>query len=251
MARAIAYPPIIAKPPWARLTKPMRPIVTERPTDTMNSTMPAATPPSSMLARSTPKITNERDARLLGGRSARPDLLLLARVLDPVDLADDLLVDAAVLHHRLGQVLVHHDVARDRIDHDGATRARELPALEGLQRGVHLDLALEHLRHVDDRRHAVIAADGHEVGRRIRAVLLLPRLDEALVLRVVEVGVVVVHRDQADGRRAHRLQLRVLGDVAWADQLDAGLAHAQRGVGLHDGGRVIAGRDEHEEQVRL
>src|SRR5262249_12848036 len=97
----------------------MRPIVTERPTDTMNSTMPTATPPRSLLATSMPKITNGFETRLLGGRSARPDLLLLARVLDAVDLADHLLVDAPVLHHRLGQVLVHHDVARDRIDHDG------------------------------------------------------------------------------------------------------------------------------------
>src|SRR5262245_12089680 len=127
----------------------MRPIVTERPTDTMNSTMPAATPPRSMLATSMPKITNEWAPRLLGGRSARPDLLLLARVLDPVDLADHLLVDAAVLHHRLGQVLVHHDVARVRVDHDGAAWAREFPALERLQRRVDLDLALERLRHVD------------------------------------------------------------------------------------------------------
>src|SRR5215813_5759771 len=242
----------MAKPPWARLTKPIRPMVTERPTDTMKSTMPAATPPRSMLATSTPKITNGCDARrLVGGRSARPDLLLLARVLDAVDLADHLLVDAPVLHHRLGQVLVHHDVARYGIDHDRAAGARELPALERPEGGVDLDLALERLDDVDDRRHAVVAADRHEVGRRGGAVLLLPRLDEALVLRVVEIRVVMVHRDQADRRRAHRLELRVLGDVARADQLDAGLAHAQRGVGLHDGGRVIAGRDEHEEQVRL
>src|SRR6266705_183558 len=132
----------MAKPPWARLTKPMRPIVTDRPTDTMNSTMPAATPPRSMLATSTPKITG----RSLLGR-AGPDLLLLAGVLDPVDLADHLLEDAPVLHHRLGQVLVHDDVAGHRIDRDGTARARELPALECLQRLLHLDPALEGLDH--------------------------------------------------------------------------------------------------------
>src|SRR2546427_9151725 len=176
----------MAKPPWARLTKPIRPIVTERPTDTMNSTMPAATPPRSMLATSTPKITSglggveerpgspwaRRTSGGLGGARnppcsssrARPDLLLLAGVPDPVDLADHLLVDAAVLHHRLGQVLVHDDVARDGVDHDGAARARELPALERIERRVDLDLALERLGDVDDRRHAVVAADGHEVG---------------------------------------------------------------------------------------
>src|SRR5262245_37167294 len=100
----------MAKPPWARLTKPISPIVTDRPTDTMKSTIPAATPPSSMLATSTPRITERWGGAARGSlRRARPDLLLLARVLHVVDLADHLLVHAAVLHDRLGQVLVHHD----------------------------------------------------------------------------------------------------------------------------------------------
>src|SRR5437660_8048370 len=116
----------------------------------MNSTMPAATPPRSMLATSTPKITGASGGPLLGSRSARPDLLLLAGVLHSVDLADHLLEDAAVLHHGFGQVFVHHDVARDGVDHDGAARARELPALERFQGRVHLDLALERLHDVDD-----------------------------------------------------------------------------------------------------
>src|SRR5262245_30700711 len=141
IARTIAYPPSMAKPPWARLTNPIRPMVTDRPTDTMNSTIPAATPPRSMLATSTPRITGvwrgpaliawtARGGRRTSGcrsgavpgslRGARPDLLLLARVLDAVDLADDLLVDAAVLHDRLRQILVHHDVAGDRVDRDGS-----------------------------------------------------------------------------------------------------------------------------------
>src|SRR5882724_8842236 len=125
----------MAKPPCARLTKPIRPIVTDRPTETMNRTMPAATPPRSMLATSkitwadpgglggpsrTPQLQSEHPAQrstLMPSRDvgappkllsrARPDLLLLAGVLDPGDRADDLLVDPAVLHHRLGQVLVH------------------------------------------------------------------------------------------------------------------------------------------------
>src|SRR6266436_3423370 len=179
-------------------------MVTESPTDTMNSTMPAATPPRIMLATSMPRITRASGGRrspqsigaLLG--SARADLLLLAGVLHSVDLADHLLEDATVLHHGFGQVLVHHDVARDGIDHDRAARARELPALEGFQGRVHLDLASERLDDVDDRRHAVVASDGHEVGRGAGAIFLLPRFDEALVLRVVEIGVIVVHRDQAD-----------------------------------------------------
>src|SRR5438094_9499448 len=100
----------MAKPPWARLTKPMRPIVTDSPTDTPNSTMPAATPPRSMLATSTPKVTG----RALLGR-AGPDLLLLAGVLDPVDLAHHLLEDAPGPHHRLGQVLGPDQLSRLRI----------------------------------------------------------------------------------------------------------------------------------------
>src|SRR6266478_8588542 len=147
----------MAKPPWARLTKPIKPMVTERPTDTMNSTIPAATPPRSMLATSTPKIMRgsaggrsvpdgppaDGGRRLLACRSrrvavpgslggARPDLLLLTSVLDSVDLADDLLEHAAVLHDRLRQILVHDDVAGDGIDHDRPARAVELPAFERL-----------------------------------------------------------------------------------------------------------------------
>src|SRR5215831_5180760 len=236
----------MAKPPWARLTKPIRPMVTDRPTDTMNRTIPAATPPRSMLATSMPRITRAPTgaSRGRGGAGslpgARPDLLLLALILHRVDLADGLLGDVAVLHHDLRQVLVHHDVAGDRVDRDGPARTVELPALQGVQRLVGVDLALEGLDHVHDGRHPVVAADGHEVRRGAGAVLLLPRLDEPLVLRVVEVGVVVVHGDEADRRRAHGLELRVLGDVAGADQLDAGVLHAERGVGLDDRGGVVA-----------
>ena len=59
----------------------------------------------------------------------------------------------------------------------------------------------------------------------------------------------MVMRPTAAG--AHGLQLDVLGDVARADQLDAGLPHAERAVGPHHRERVIAGRHEHEEHVRL
>src|SRR5215471_700847 len=183
----------MAKPPCARLTKPMRPIVTDRPTDTMKSTMPAATPPRSMLATSTPQITSAlgRGRRSQSGRGsarslgARPDLLLLAGVLDAVDRADHLLRDLAVLHHDFGEVLVHHDIARDGVDRDGPAWTVELPSLERIQCLVRLDLALEHVDHVDDRGHAVVATHGHEVRRGVRAVLLLPRGHEALVLGIV------------------------------------------------------------------
>ena len=62
---------------------------------------------------------------------------------------------------------------------------------------------------------------------------------------------VVVHGDQADGGVAHALQLGVLGDVAGTDELDAGVAHAERAVGLHHRRGVIAGGHEDEEHVRL
>src|SRR5262245_58033548 len=151
----------MAKPPWARLTKPISPMVTERPTDTMNRTMPAATPPRSMLATSTPRIMrgpaggghSAKPPPAGGGRrwagracregrgslrGARPDLLVLAGVLDAVDLPDDLLEDAAVPHDCLRQILVHHDVTSHRVDHDGTAGAVELPALQRLQRLVGL-----------------------------------------------------------------------------------------------------------------
>src|SRR3954468_18046061 len=129
----------------------MRPMVTDSPTETMNSTMPAASPPSSMLATSLPKITltlarkchSRRAPFARTGRfpdphvqavcwrgrhrglidactssCARRGLLRLAGILHVVDLADHLLGEAAILHDHLGEVLVHHDVARIGVDHD-------------------------------------------------------------------------------------------------------------------------------------
>ena len=49
---------------------------------------------------------------------------------------------------------------------------------------------------------------------------------------------------------AHGLQLDVLNDVAGADQLDAGVAHAERGIGLRPQRWLIAGRDKHEQYIR-
>src|SRR5688572_13526103 len=175
MASTIAYPPSMAKPPWARFTKPIKPMVTESPTETMNRIMPAAMPPRSMLATSTPRISGGSLGR------AGPDLLLLAGVLDRVDLADDLLEHAAVLHHRFRQVLVHDDVARGGVDRDGTARARVLPALDRLERLLDVDLPLERLDHVDDQSHAIVATDGHEVGHGLRAVRFLPGGHEPLV----------------------------------------------------------------------
>src|SRR5439155_9322698 len=125
------------------------------------------------------------DERLMGTiptypySPARSDLLRLAGILHVVYLSEHVLVELAVgaLHH-LDQVFVHDDIARVGIDHDLPARAVELPALERCHRLVAVDLALERLRGMHDRRHAVEAADREEVGRRIGTVGFLPFRDE-------------------------------------------------------------------------
>src|SRR5439155_20270926 len=121
----------MAKPPWARLTKPMRPMVTERPTDTMNSTMPAATPPRSMLATSTPKITSA----LRGRRS--PQLIGAPRPAGPQPR--DGLQRAA---HSIGAPRPAGPQPRDglqRAAHSiGAPRPAGPQPRDGLQRAAHL-----------------------------------------------------------------------------------------------------------------
>src|SRR5580692_2107460 len=269
----------MAKAPWARLTNPISPMVIDSPTETMNSTVPAERPPSRMPARLATRSTGDPEAgewrvansewrhRLfpiryfaislfalsyLLFRRAVADGQRFALILDVGERLQDFLVQLAVgSFHDLVEILVHDDVAGFRIDHDRALRAVELPAEQRFDRVVAIHLALGGLYRVHDGRHAVIAADRGEVRRRIGAVFLLPGGDECLVLRSVEVGIVVVHGDQADGGVAHALQLDVLDDVARADQLDAGGGHAERAVGLHDSRGVVAGRHEHEQHVRL
>ena len=57
----------------------------------------------------------------------------------------------------------------------------------------------------------------------------------------------MVHRDETDRVIAHALQFGVGNNVAGADRLDAGRAHAERGVGLDHRGRLVAARHEHEQ----
>ncbi len=66
------------------------------------------------------------------------------------------------------------------------------PALQQRHGLVAIDLALQLLDRMHDRGHAVVTGDGHEVGRRIRAVFLFPGRDELRVHRIVEVGVVMM-----------------------------------------------------------
>src|SRR5882672_958006 len=129
----------MANPPWARFTNPIRPIVTDRPTETINSTMPAAMPPKRMLIRLFRSIKRNRRPGGFPGRrhysaaSNVPLLLattlgqLLAHVLDRGDDADVLLIEAPVLLHDLAQVLVHDDVAGPRVDRNRPARAVVFP----------------------------------------------------------------------------------------------------------------------------
>jgi hypothetical protein len=55
-------------------------MVTDRPTETMNSTMPAAIPPRRMLATSMPKITGERPKQ--EADTSRPPLAVASGGLD-------------------------------------------------------------------------------------------------------------------------------------------------------------------------
>src|SRR6478609_242910 len=121
------------------------------------------------------------------GKSPSPSFLvidLLPRVLhhwhrlelDVRDLAVNLL-DAA-------HVLVLHDVARLRIDHDRAARAAiALPTLQQLHRLVRIDLALLRDDDVEDRGHAVISADDLEGRLFSWSIFRLVRLDEGLIRR--------------------------------------------------------------------
>src|SRR5258708_12687701 len=74
---------------------------------------------------------------------ATPFLQFLAHVLHGVDGADVLLPQPPAAPDHLAQVLVHHDVARRRVDHDRAARAVELPALERLDGLLGIELSLE------------------------------------------------------------------------------------------------------------
>src|SRR6516164_10725745 len=193
-------------------------MVTDSPTETMKSTVPAASPPNNMLAKSIAAFTNDPVGRRASrGRSphsgnglahknsrlapiifwrAGSDRLRLALVLDAIDLADNFLVELPVgAFHHFGEILVHHNISGFRINHDWSLRTVEFPAEQRLHGGVTVHLALGGLHGVNDRRHSVIGADRREVRRRVGAVILLPCRNEALVLRIIEIGVVMMHGD--------------------------------------------------------
>src|SRR5438477_4983308 len=103
-----------------------------------------------------------------------------------LDLRDRLELDigkSAVHLLDPAQIDVLDNVARLRIDRDRAARAfRVLPGLEKIHRFVGGELALCRLDHVEDRRHAVPAADREHVGDRLLGVDLVPGGEKRLVL---------------------------------------------------------------------
>ena len=149
------------------------------------------------------------------------------------------------------QVLVLHDVAGLRIDHDGAAGAVVFPALEQVHGLVGIDLAVLGLDHVEDRGHAVVALDHLESRHLVLAELVLIGLDEGRIGRRLSDGGIVQHGDDVEGHIAHGVEPLVGGDVAGPDQLDPCLLQADIAERLHDSDRLGARRHEDEERRRL
>ena len=155
--------------------------------------------------------------------------------------------ELAVLLLDLAQVDVLHDVARLRVDEHRAARALEDLALHRGQQRVAAALAAGLLERLVDDAHAVVAAHGHEV-RAHALVGLLEGLDELLVRGRLVRRRIVVRGDHAERDVAHVVELVVVGHVAGADQLDAGLVHAALGELLH---QRRAGARGHEDEQRI
>ena len=85
-----------------------------------------------------------------------------------------------------------------------------LPAQKRFDGCIAVHLPLGGVHRVSDGGHAVVGADGDQVRRRIGTVGRFPADNERIVLRIVEVGAVVAHGDEADCGIAHALQHDVL-----------------------------------------
>src|SRR6476660_2157133 len=133
------YPPSIANAPCARLTKFIRPSVTDSPTAMMKSRLPYASP-----SNSTPMTLP-----ITAARERRP--ALLARVLDVGDLVELDVGELAVLLLDLADVHGLRDVARVGVDRHRPARARPLHPLDHRHRLVAVYAATELLGNfVDD-----------------------------------------------------------------------------------------------------
>src|SRR5579872_440971 len=100
------YPPAIAKAPWARFTNPISPMVSDRPTDTMYSTIAKPRPRKTMLTR----------ASRTGSINDPPSLLalvdLLPGILDHRDRFNLGITQQAMDLFDAAKILVLDDVAR-------------------------------------------------------------------------------------------------------------------------------------------
>ena len=158
-------------------------------------------------------------------------------------------VELAVLLLDLADVDVLNDVARLRIDRDRAARALPGHALHGGDQRIAVGLAAGLLQRRVHQVHAVIAADRHEI--RPHAVIgFFEGGDEILVGRRIVVGRIDMRGDGADDRVAHVVEKIVVGDVARADDLDAGLVEALLGK-LPDEGAALSRGHEDEDRIGL
>src|ERR1051325_11113333 len=175
----------MANAPCARLTKFIRPRVTDRPQASTNSSMPYATPSNRMVnmrppARSSGVVgwAKSRDGNHRRGqprvrdfahaaddtitRGCPPYQLLLRRfdrILHVLVCRELDVVELAVLLLDLADIDVLDDVAGVRIDRDRTARALPLQALHGGDQLVAVGVAVGLLQRLVDRGHAVVAAD--------------------------------------------------------------------------------------------
>ena len=136
-----------------------------------------------------------------------------------------------------------------RVDEHRAARALENLAFHGRQQGVSAPIALGDLERFVDDAHAVIAADGHEVGAHA-LVGLAKSLDKLFVRGRRVRGRIVMRRDHAQSAVAHVIELIVIGHVTGTDELDAGLVHAALKKLLHHRS-ACAGGHKHKQRVGL
>src|SRR5665213_2223104 len=114
-----------------------------------------------------------------------------------------------------------------------------------------VDLAAELADHVVDQRHAVIGADGEQIGIAVGAVGGVPILLEGLVgLRLARARIMRRH-GHADGEIRQVLQIVLVARLGARQQLDLGLVEPQIVEGLDEGDRLRSPRDEGEERLRL
>src|SRR5574337_280911 len=180
----------MANAPCARLTKFIKPSVTDSPTLIRNSSMPEAMPSKTivMVPPAGPGSRAGRQSRVLWvDRLEGFELDVLQHAVDAFELAD---------------VLVLDDVARLRVDLDRAARARPLQALGGGDEGVTAGVAVGLLQRLVDQVHAVVGAHRHEVRPVVLVGLGVGR-GEGLVLRRVM------------GLLSHRLW-----DIRWDEKVD-------------------------------